>query len=106
MDRVHQYKIITFTHRNTHLNEIGEYVLPGFSEDVMMQRRLNQIKQQMEMQELMYLATCNRIMFFFTSEQDINSNAYQSKFFKTVYADIPLSLQEKGKRNCILLPRP
>lgn len=97
MDKVHRYKIITFTHRNTHLNEIGDFVIPGFSEDVVMQKRLNQIKQQMGLQELMYLATCNRVMFFFITEQNIDNTSFQRKFFQTIYPQLSLETKDKGQ---------
>lgn len=97
MDKVHRYKIITFTHRNTHLNEIGDFVIPGFSEDVLMQKRLNQIKQQMGLQELMYLATCNRVMFFFITEQNIDNSSFQRKFFQTIYPQLSSETRDKGQ---------
>ncbi len=65
----------------------------------MMQRKLNQIKQQLGLPELMYLATCNRIMFFFISPEPIASTQFQQHFFQTVYADLSAELRLKGQQS-------
>ncbi len=96
MDSIYSYKIITITHKNAHLNDIGQFVLPDIVTDEDLQTKLNEVKSLMSMRELMYLATCNRVMFFFTSDDNADGQFYPKKFFETVYAHLDAVSIEKG----------
>jgi len=67
-----KYKILTLTHHNINLKQLGQYVIPE-TEDNILQQKLHNLKQVLHFEELMYLATCNRVLFFFTSDQPLDS---------------------------------
>ena len=72
------YKILTITHRNTNLNKLGKYVI-----DDVTQQKLDQLKEQFELDELLYLATCNRVLYFFTTPQ-VYSTDFLTAFFQHI----------------------
>jgi glutamyl-tRNA reductase len=96
MDTIYSYKIITITHKNTHLNDIGQFVLPDTDTNESFQRKLNEVKSLMGMKELMYLATCNRVMFFFVSDDNVDGKFYPKRFFHTVYGHLDNEILERG----------
>ncbi len=58
------------------MEEIGKFHL----EDTTQQERLLALKQQLNLEELMYLSTCNRVEFLFVSSEQINEE-YLIDFF-------------------------
>ena len=56
MERI---KLIAFTHKTTPLSEIGKLHI----EETAWQDRLNYLKAQAGVDELLYLSTCNRVEF-------------------------------------------
>jgi len=102
MDTIYSYKVFTITHRNTNLNDIGHFVLSENESDSVLKERLFQIKNLMGMRELMYLATCNRVMFFFTSDDNADGQFYPSKFISSVYAHLSTEIQEIAHKNSLI----
>lgn len=96
MDTIYSYKIITITHKNAHLNDIGQFVLHDNGTDEVLKNILHELKNLMNMRELMYLATCNRVMFFFTADDNADGQIYPRRFFETVYAHLQSDVIEKG----------
>jgi glutamyl-tRNA reductase len=75
--------ILAFTHRNLPVSEIGNlHIEPDNQEE-----RLSIIKQEMELGELMFLSTCNRVEFTFTSSTKVDSEFLHS-FFNTLYPNL------------------
>ena len=75
-----KYKILTLTHHNISLKELGRYVIPTTEGDLL-QQKLHEMKQALRVDELMYLATCNRVMYFFTNEQLLDA-PFITRLFK------------------------
>lgn len=69
-------KIIAFTHKTTDIDSIGQLHV----DDTQREFRLKQLKELSEINELMYLSTCNRVEFVFVNDKAIDSNFLQ-KFF-------------------------
>jgi glutamyl-tRNA reductase len=102
MDTIYSYKVFTLTHKNTHLNDIGHFVLSENESDAALKERLLGIKNLMGMRELMYLATCNRVMFFFTSDDNADGQFFPSRFIKTVYAHLSTDIQQIAQKNALI----
>jgi len=102
MDTIYSYKVFTITHKNTHLNDIGHFVLSENDSDAVLKERLFQIKELMGMRELMYLATCNRVMFFFTSDDNADGLFYPSTFISTVYAHLSPEIRDIAQKNSLI----
>jgi len=74
---VHQLKIISFTHKTIPLQDLSTFYINENDRAV----RLSILKDALLLDELFYLATCNRIEFIFTSNQDGDVD-FQRLFFK------------------------
>lgn len=67
-------KVITFTHKQTDLKDLGKLVICNES----LAERLKGIQNQFEIPELFYLATCNRVAFVLATSQIIDKNFIRS----------------------------
>jgi len=63
------YHILTLTHRNATLETIGKLVVQDHASPL-----LNALKVRFEWEEMLYLATCNRVVFLFYSRQPVAEN--------------------------------
>lgn len=63
-------KIIAITHKNVPLERIGRFHL----EDTKTRERLQHLKSEAKLDELMFLSTCNRVEFIFTTKQVIDDD--------------------------------
>jgi len=88
MSTLSSYKILTITHKSTDLKNIGNFVLPNLDSPCSLEQKLESIKQELGLNELLYLATCNRVLFFFVGEQNLDA-AFINAFEQTVYTDLP-----------------
>ena len=77
---IDQFHIIAFTHRNLELNDIGLLHIEPASQ----QERLQELKSALELDELMFLSTCNRVEFLFRTKKDRDFNFFL-RFFETLY---------------------
>ncbi len=81
-------KILTVTHKTANLKDIGEFVVKTSDSDLR-RAQLEGLKTVFGLSELLYVATCNRVLYFFYTEQDIDfDNSFAKKFFQTVNPDI------------------
>ncbi len=69
-------KIIAFTHKQTPLNELNLF----FLHDENRKERLEFLKYTCDINEILYVSTCNRIEFVFTTHHDCNKT-FLIKFF-------------------------
>jgi glutamyl-tRNA reductase len=67
------YTIITLTHRHIPLRDLGDFVMSA-SEENPLSEKLMAIKKALGIDELLYLATCNRILFFVSKKGNVPEN--------------------------------
>lgn len=84
-----QFKIITITHKTVNLEEIKHFLV----DDSDVGNKLNALKDHFKFQELFYLNTCNRVMYFFISPQAADESFVQS-FFDFLRPNMPQHLKE------------
>jgi glutamyl-tRNA reductase len=85
---LNNFRLITITHKTANINHIGRYI-PSFNDDPgKLAEVLRSIKQQLGIEELLYLATCNRLTFLFVRETPVD-NAFLVKLFGMLHEDIP-----------------
>lgn len=65
------FHILTLTHRHSDLKDIGRLALAFNAKDDL-RPTLHQLMERQEMSECFYLATCNRISFFFTTTATVD----------------------------------
>ncbi len=75
------YKTITISHKTSNLKEIGDYVL--MSDQEQLKELLTNLKEKFNLDELIYLSTCNRVLYFFTTSQVI-TKAFTKAFLTTI----------------------
>lgn len=76
------YQILTVTHRDTPLKTIGDFVVTADGEEVL-REQLHQLCRTFELDELMYTATCNRVMYFFYTPTRFSQTDI-AQFFRTI----------------------
>jgi glutamyl-tRNA reductase len=74
------FHIIAFTHRNLELNDIGQLHI----EECKQEERLKELSSALQLEEMMFLSTCNRVEFHFVTEREADFN-FVMKFFETLY---------------------
>ncbi len=79
---MNKFKIIAFTHKTTDVNDIGKLHV----EDYAVSEKLSLIKALMDIEEMLYLSTCNRVEFMLCLEQEID-NTFLESFFKAFNED-------------------
>lgn len=58
------YRLFTLTHRQASLDQLEPFTIPAEALDV----TLTRLREQLGWEEVFYLATCNRVLFFFYEE--------------------------------------
>lgn len=79
-------KILTITHKRTNLKNIGDYVIRT-REGEEVRDRLHALQSALGLEELLYLPTCNRVMYFFKVDHKL-TRPFAQKFFRTVNPDL------------------
>lgn len=89
------FHIIAFTHRNIEINEVGLLHIDEQNQA----ERLMLLKKELQLDELLFLSTCNRVEFHFCSKNKFDFTTVL-RFFKTLYPDFTtekhLNYAEKG----------
>jgi len=82
MDMLDNYKILTITHHNLNVDEIGHFMIQHEGNEAL-KERLFALKANMHLDEVIYLATCNRVSFICYSNEEFDID-YVKSFFKEV----------------------
>ncbi len=91
MDTLSRYKILTITHKSTPLKNIGNFVLPNLDTPALFAAKIQALKKALQLEELMYMATCNRIVFFCVTDQLLD-HQFINRFQTIVYPNLELDL--------------
>lgn len=83
------YHILTLTHRDASLETIGQAIVPGDDAPQMLQT----LKTRFGWDELLYVATCNRITFLFYSQVPVG-NDLADKVLSTIRPDLSARVLE------------
>ena len=73
---MNKFNIIAFTHKITDINDIGKLHI----DENAVKLRLEALKQALNIEELLYLSTCNRVEFLISLNEKIDSS-FLKKFF-------------------------
>jgi glutamyl-tRNA reductase len=80
--------IIAFTHRHLDVNKIGLLHLEKEAQAVV----LEQLKNSLGLNELMFLSTCNRVEISFVKDQDLDT-AFLARLLQELYPKlVPIQL--------------
>ncbi len=75
-------KILTVTHKSAKLKEIGDFVVRT-SDSTTLQTQLETLKATFAFDELFYVATCNRVLYFFVTNENLDSQ-FTTRFFQYI----------------------
>jgi len=64
-----RFNVIAFTHHSIGVEEIGNFHL----EHDEIVPKMEHIKTKMNIEEIMYLSTCNRVEFIFVTKQEVDA---------------------------------
>ena len=79
---MNKIKILAFTHKATDINDIGKLHIDAKQ----LQVRLQYLKEKANLDELLYLSTCNRVEFIFSNNQTFNKS-FLINFFSSFNPD-------------------
>jgi len=77
------YKVVTVTHHNLNVNEIGHFFLQKSDSKKGQLERLKALKSTFHLDECLYLETCNRVTFLLYCGSELTTTFLQ-EFFKQV----------------------
>ncbi|MCB0503583.1 MAG: glutamyl-tRNA reductase [Bacteroidetes bacterium] len=77
---IEDFKVITITHKTTSVQRLKDYLLDDSSDSDYPKSRLTELKSSFQINELMYLNTCNRVTFFFTSKREVDDQYLKDLF--------------------------
>jgi glutamyl-tRNA reductase len=87
-------KIIAFTHQQIDLKSLGKLVICEQTLD----DRLRNVQSELNIKEIFYVGTCNRVEFIFTSASELNK-AFISKFLHVLDMGLPEAYMENFINN-------
>ena len=89
-DSINELHIIAFTHRNVSLNEVGALHIAVENQ----KQRLSDSKAFMQISELMFLSTCNRVEFAISTVDAVDIT-FLKRFFSNLYPDFSAEQVER-----------
>jgi len=85
---VNSFKLLTITHKTANINHIGQYIPSVNQNEEDLATTLHQVKAAFGIDEILYLATCNRLTFLFVTDQEI-TDPFIIKLFAMLHPGIP-----------------
>ena len=76
------FKLITVTHHKLNVNELEKFVIKYENEDEFAEK-LKNLKSELNVEELFYLATCNRVQILIFDQQDVDYS-FCKQLFSTI----------------------
>ncbi len=77
-----KFKVLSVTHKRVNLKRLAHFVVGDPQAE-----NLQQLKEEFQLPELLYLATCNRVLFFFLSEESLDIS-FARAFFGQINPDL------------------
>ncbi|MBL0046904.1 MAG: glutamyl-tRNA reductase [Bacteroidetes bacterium] len=90
------FKIIAFTHKTADLKNIGDLHI----DDVLQQERLSNLKHNSNLQELLFLSTCNRVEFLFSTSEAITEE-FTISFIQAAYPHFSITEVSQLAAGCL-----
>lgn len=78
---LNNFKIVALTHKKVQLNQLGDLIIPADE----LKQTLLAAGEQLELRELLYLGTCNRVEFAFVSDRSFDHPSRIGELLKSFY---------------------
>ena len=82
MSLLSNYKVLTITHHNLNVNEISHFFLQKNDDQNSQSEKLQKLKDSFQIEECLYLETCNRVTFLLFSDVVVNTEFLRAFFLK------------------------
>ena len=92
------FKIIAFTHANVGLEKVASFFIPEDS----YKETFSAFKERMQLDEFMFLSTCNRTEFMFKTSADAN-NHFLRDFYSSLYPNWETNHLDWAVSNTVVL---
>ena len=79
---LNEYKILTVTHKHVRLERIGDFVITHSNDDELATKLIG-LKDKFNLEELLYISTCNRVIYLYKSSRELNL-VFLEKFFQSI----------------------
>ena len=79
---LNDYKILTVTHKHVRLEKIGDFIIPHTNENDLKEKLIG-LKDKFNLEELLYISTCNRVIYLYKSSKEL-SLSFVQHFFQTI----------------------
>ncbi len=76
---IKDFRLVTITHKQLNTEDLKHFVVSHKEKDELY-AKLHQLKNRFGQEELIYLATCNRVIFFFYGEQSFSKEHCEDLF--------------------------
>jgi glutamyl-tRNA reductase len=97
-----EFRVIAFTHRNTPLDQVGKFHI----DELERVYRLSSLKAELNISEIVFLSTCNRVEFIFRSSETLNEE-YTLHFLRTLYPHFSQDeIQYSGQKALLFSGKP
>jgi glutamyl-tRNA reductase len=83
---IENFKVITVTHHTTNVSDIDQFVITN-SSDAELAAKIESIKESHDIDEVVYLSTCNRVCYILFSDSEI-TDRFISSFFGRINSDL------------------
>lgn len=98
---MHRYKVVTISHKTTQLQSLKDFLVVDSCNMDYPADALARIKKNLGIEELLYLNTCNRITFFFTSEAKVNDE-YLTRLLMEVNPAFTMEVAQKHSAKALV----
>lgn len=88
------FKILTITHKKTPLKAIGDFALRE-TESRSIPQHLQSLRRSFGIAEILYLSTCNRVLYCFYGDLDLSA-AFVQSFFEAINPDVSPTQTEQA----------
>jgi len=86
---IDQYKLITVNHKVLNTEDLQHFILRYNNDDEAVER-LNVLKKAFGQDEVLYLNTCNRVIYFFYGKEELSSSQF-CDFFNHINPDLGIT---------------
>lgn len=86
MTMLDRYKILTVTHKRTNLKNISDFVVRANDAETL-RYKLELVKDHFGLGELLYLSTCNRVMYLFETTEKLD-DFFAGHFFQYINPEL------------------
>lgn len=90
------FKLITVTHHKLNVNELDKFVIK-YNDEAELGSKLKNLKSQLDLEELYYLATCNRVQILIFDNKEIDL-AFCKEIFKNINPNLQSADFEQAEK--------